>query len=216
VTTGTGEHTWALIMALARNIPAETNAFRSGGPWQVGIGSDLAGKRLGLVGLGRIGGRVARVGKAFEMQVQAWSQNLTQSRCDELGVAHAGSLDALLETSDYVSIHLVLSERTRGLIDAAALRRMKPTAFLINTSRGPVVQEGALIEALRERRIAGAALDVFEHEPLPSDHPYRTLPYLIGTSHIGYVTRDAYTTYYGDVVEDIASWLDGKPIRVLN
>lgn len=216
VTTGTGEHAWALIMALVRNIPAEVNAFRAGGPWQVGVGSDLAGKRLGLIGLGRIGARVARVGRAFEMEVQAWSQNLTQARCDELGVAHAGSLESLMESSDYISIHVVLSERTRGLVNAAMLARMKPTAFIVNTSRGPVVDEQALLAALRSRRIAGAALDVFDHEPLPADHPYRKLDNLIATSHIGYVTRGAYTTYYRESVEDIASWLDGKPLRVLN
>lgn len=216
VTTGTSEHTWALIMALARNIPAEVAAFREGGPWQVGVGADLAGKSLGLVGLGRIGARVARVAQAFEMRVQAWSQNLTQARCAEVGVAHADSLAALLETSDFVSVHLVLGDRTRGLIGADALRRMKPTAFLVNASRGPIVDEAALIDALRARRIAGAGVDVFDHEPLPPDHPLRGLDNLVGTSHIGYVTRDAYTTYWHDVVEDVASWLDGAPIRVLN
>lgn len=216
VTTGTGEHTWALIMALARNIPAEVGAFRAGGPWQVGVGADLSGKRMGMIGLGRIGARVARVALAFEMQVQAWSQNLTQARCDEVGVAHAGSLDALLETSDYVSIHLVLGDRTRGLINAAALRRMRPTAFLVNTSRGPIIEEAALVAALRERGIAGAALDVFDTEPLPPDHPYRGLDNLVATSHIGYVTRDCYTTYYRDVIEDILGWLEGRPVRVLN
>lgn len=215
ITTGTSEHTWALLTALARNIPSEVSAFRSGGPWQVGVGQDLAGKRLGLVGLGRIGARVARVGQAFEMQVQAWSQNLTLERCRDLGVEHAGSLEALMASSDFVSVHLVLSERTRGLIDRSMLGRMKPSAFLVNTSRGPIVEESALVEALQQRRIAGAALDVFDHEPLPSDHPLRAMPHVVATSHVGYVTHDAYRVYYRDVVEDIVKWLDGAPVRLL-
>jgi phosphoglycerate dehydrogenase-like enzyme len=181
----------------------------------VGVGQDLAGKRLGLVGLGRIGARVARVGQAFDMQVQAWSQNLTLERCRDLGVEHAGSLEALMASSDFVSVHLVLSERTRGLIGRSMLGRMKPSAFLVNTSRGPIVEESALVEALQQRRIAGAALDVFDHEPLPSDHPLRAMPHVVATSHVGYVTHDAYRVYYRDVVEDIVKWLDGTPVRLL-
>lgn len=209
----TTEHTWALILGLARHLVTEANALRAGGRWQSTVGVDLQGKTLGLVGLGRLGGRVARVAQAFGMDVLAWSQNLTPERTDELGVRLAPSLGDLLGASDIVSIHLVLSRRTRGLIGAAELARMKPSALLVNTSRGPIVDEAALVDALRRATIAGAAVDVFETEPLPADHPMRTAPNLLATPHLGYVTADNYAVFFRDAVEDIAAFLAGAPVR---
>jgi phosphoglycerate dehydrogenase-like enzyme len=209
------ELTWALILGLARHLVPEVQALRTGGPWQSSVGSDLAGRRLGLLGLGKTGARVARIGLAFGMEVSAWSRNLTAERAAAEGVALAPSLEALLETSDVVSIHLVLGERTRGLVDDAALRRMRPDAFLINTSRAAIVDEAALLAALGENRIAGAGLDVFETEPLPPDSPWRTLPNVLATPHLGYVTERNYRTYFPEIVEDIRAYLDGAPIRVL-
>lgn len=209
------ELTWALLLALARQLPREDQAFHTGGPWQSTVGADLEGRRLGLLGLGKIGGRVAKVGQAFGMEVAAWSQHLTPKRAAAAGVTWSASKEELLETSDFVSIHLVLSDRTRGLLGAAELRRMRPTAYLINTSRAPIVEENALVEALRSGWIAGAGLDVFEQEPLPVDHPLRGLPNVLGTPHLGYVTHGNYATYYREAVEDIAAYLDGAPIRTL-
>ena len=211
----TAELTWGLIQALLRHIPAEYENLKHGGKWQLTVGRELAGARLGIIGLGRLGLRVARVGLAFDMKVSAWSKNLTPERCAEVGVQHAGSLDELLRSSDIVTIHLVLSDRTRGLIGARELGLMKPTALLINTSRGPVVDEAALIAALKERRIAGAGLDVFDHEPLPPGHAFRTLGNVVATPHLGYVTEETYRICYGEAVENIAAWLAGKPIRVI-
>ncbi|MCK2053511.1 D-2-hydroxyacid dehydrogenase family protein [Methylobacterium sp. 37f] len=209
------ELTWALILGLARHLVPEVQALRSGGPWQSSVGRDLAGRRLGLLGLGKTGARVARIGQAFGMRVSAWSQNLTADRAAAEGVALAPSLEALLEDSDVVSIHLVLGDRTRGLVDAAALSRMRPDAYLINTSRAAIVDEAALIAALRENRIAGAGLDVFETEPLPPDSLWRRLPNVLATPHLGYVTERNYRTYFPEIVEDISAYLDGAPIRVL-
>lgn len=209
------ELTWALILGLARHLVPEVQALRSGGPWQSSVGRDLAGRRLGLLGLGKTGARVARIGQAFGMRVSAWSQNLTADRAATEGVALAPSLEALLEDSDVVSIHLVLGDRTRGLVDAAALSRMRPDAYLINTSRAAIVDEAALIAALRENRIAGAGLDVFETEPLPPDSLWRRLPNVLATPHLGYVTERNYRTYFTEIVEDISAYLDGTPIRVL-
>lgn len=209
------ELTWALILGLARHLVPEVQALRTGGPWQSSVGSDLAGRRLGLLGLGKTGARVARIGQAFGMEVSAWSQNLTAERAAAEGVALAPSLEALLEASDIVSIHLVLGARTRGLVDDAALRRMRPEAFLINTSRAAIVDEAALLATLTENRIAGAGLDVYETEPLPPDSPWRTLPNVLATLHLGYVTERNYRTYFPEIVEDIAAFLDGSPIRVL-
>ncbi|KQP94882.1 hydroxyacid dehydrogenase [Methylobacterium sp. Leaf113] len=209
------ELTWALILGLARHLVPEVQALRSGGPWQSSVGRDLAGRRLGLLGLGKTGARVARIGQAFGMRVSAWSQNLTADRAATEGVALAPSLEALLEDSDVVSIHLVLGDRTRGLVDAAALSRMRPDAYLINTSRAAIVDEAALIAALRENRIAGAGLDVFETEPLPPDSLWRRLPHVLATPHLGYVTERNYRTYFPEIVEDISAYLDGAPIRVL-
>ncbi|KQO68203.1 D-2-hydroxyacid dehydrogenase family protein [Methylobacterium sp. Leaf89] len=209
------ELTWALILGLARHLVPEVQALRTGGPWQSSVGSDLADRRLGLVGLGKTGARVARIGQAFGMEVSAWSPHLTAERAAAEGVALAPSLAALLAASDVVSIHLVLGARTRGLVDDAALRRMRPEAFLINTSRAAIVDEAALLAALTENRIAGAGLDVFETEPLPPDSPWRTLPNVLATPHLGYVTERNYRTYFPEIVEDIRAFLDGAPIRVL-
>jgi phosphoglycerate dehydrogenase-like enzyme len=207
--------TWALIFGLTKHLVTESTALRHGGQWQSTVGSDLAGAHLGLLGFGNIGVRVGRVGRALGMAVSAWSEHLTADRTDAEGVRLAPSKQALLAESDIVSIHLVLSGRTRGLVDAAALAAMKPTGYLVNTSRAPIVDQEALIDALRSGRIAGAGLDVFDAEPLPADHPYRGLPNVLGTPHIGYVTAASYRTYYGEAVEDIAAWLAGSPIRVL-
>lgn len=209
------ELTWALLLGLARGIVPENTALRTGGPWQSTLGADLHGRRLGLLGLGRIGGRVARVGLAFGMDVVAWSRNLTDERAAEVGVRRAGSKEELLADSDFVSVHLALGDRTRGLIGAPELALMRPTAYLVNTSRAAIVDQDALLAALHAGRIAGAGLDVFDTEPLPEDHPLRTAPRLLATPHLGYVTRANYATYYGEAVEDIAAFLDGSPVRVL-
>ncbi|MFJ4814329.1 D-2-hydroxyacid dehydrogenase family protein [Streptomyces sp. NPDC088801] len=209
------ELTWALLLSLARGIVEESNALRSGGPWQSTVGADLHGRRLGLLGLGKIGSRVARVGLAFGMQVSAWSQNLTRERADEVGVAHAGSKEELLASSDFVSVHLALGDRTRGLLGPAELGLLKPAAYLINTSRSAIVDQDALLDALHAGRIAGAGVDVFDIEPLPADHPMRTAPRLLATPHLGYVSRANYATYYGHAVENIRAFLDGAPVRRL-
>lgn len=209
------ELTWALILGLARNLIRENQAFRTNGLWQSTVGVDLHGKQLGILGLGKIGSRVARVGAAFGMEVVAWSQNLTKEQADAEGVRLAASKEELLETSDFVSIHLVLSERTRSLIGAAELKRMRPNAYLVNTSRASIVDQAALIEALRNGWIAGAGIDVFEIEPLPEDDVLRTLPNVLATPHLGYVSQANYRTYYREAVEDILAFLSGSPIRIL-
>ncbi|MER5574472.1 D-2-hydroxyacid dehydrogenase family protein [Streptomyces massasporeus] len=209
------ELTWALLLGLARGIVEESDALRSGGPWQSTVGADLHGRRLGLLGLGKIGGRVAQVGLAFGMRVSAWSQNLTRERADEVGVELAGSKGELLADSDFVSVHLALGDRTRGLLGRAELALLKPTAYLINTSRAAIVDQDALLDALHAGRIAGAGVDVFDVEPLPADHPMRTAPRLLATPHLGYVSRANYATYYGQAVEDIRAFLDGTPVRRL-
>jgi phosphoglycerate dehydrogenase-like enzyme len=209
------ELTWALILGLARNLAAENAAFHVGGRWQSTVGIELAGRRLGLLGLGRIGGRVARIGSAFGMDVVAWSQHLTRERTDELGVTLAPSLAELLATSDVVSIHLALGERTRDLLGRDELALMRPSAFLVNTSRSAIVDGPALVDALVRGRIAGAGLDVFDREPLPADDVLRTLPTVLATPHLGYVAVDNYRTYFREAVEDIAAFLAGTPIRTL-
>lgn len=212
----TAELAWGLIISCVRRISFENAALRRGGRWQNSVGGDLNGKRLGVIGLGRLGSRVARVGKAFEMNVLAWSKHLTRERCQAAGAELAPSLDDVLRTSDVVTIHLVLSERTRGLIGARELGLMKSTAYLINTSRGPIVDERALIAALQQGAIAGAGLDVFDEEPLPAAHPFRTLDNVVATPHLGYVSEDTYRIFYGQALEDVIAWLSGKPMRVLN
>ena len=209
------ELTWALILGLARHLVPEATAIRANGPWQSSVGADLHGRRLGLIGLGKIGTAVAKVGLAFGMQVAAWSQNLTQERADAAGVRRAASKDALLAESDFVSIHLVLSERSRGLIGARELGVMKPDAYLINTSRAPIVDQDALANALQHRRIAGAGLDVFETEPLPADSVWRRLDNVLATPHLGYVSQANYRTYFRETVEDIQAFLAGAPVRRL-
>ena len=203
--TPTIELTWALILASARNLVAETMSVRSGG-WQTSIGRELSGRVLGVLGLGRIGSEMARIGVVFGMEVIAWSQNLTAERARADG-AERVSKDELFRRSDVLTIHVVLSDRTRGLVNAADLGVMKPTSWLVNTSRGPIVDENALVDALTSKSIAGAAIDVFDTEPLPADHPFRTLPNVLATPHIGYVAEDLYRTFYRDAAANIEAWL---------
>jgi phosphoglycerate dehydrogenase-like enzyme len=205
--TPTIEMTWALILASARNIVRESSSVRNGG-WQVSVGRELDGRMLGVLGLGNVGGQVARIGLAFGMKIIAWSQNLTAETAAAAG-ATLVTKDELFRQADVVSIHLVLSRRTRGLVGAAELALMKPTSWLINTSRGPIVDESALIRSLTSRAIAGAALDVYDAEPLPADHPFRTLDNVLATPHIGYVGEDLYRTFYADAAASIGKWLDG-------
>lgn len=208
----TTEHTWALILAAARNLPAEERAVRAGG-WQHTVGTGLRGKTLGVIGLGRLGSSVAAIGRAFGMTVVAWSQNLTPERAAAEG-ATAVSKEELLQTADVATIHLVLSDRSRGLLGAGELALMKPGAILVNTSRGPIVDSSALLDAVNRGAIR-AAVDVYDTEPLPADHPIRSAPNTVLTPHIGYVTDDQYRVFYGDAVEDIAAFAAGKPIRVM-
>jgi phosphoglycerate dehydrogenase-like enzyme len=209
----TAELTWGLILGLFRRIPAEDRATREG-RWQTTLGLGLNGKTLGVLGLGSLGSRVAKVGLALEMKVIAWSQNLTAERAAEVG-ATLVTKDELLAESDVLTIHLVLSQRSRGLIGARELAQMKPGAVLINTSRGPIVDEAAMIAALRQGKIAGAGLDVFDEEPLPANHPLRSLPHTVITPHLGYVTEETYRIFYTHAVEDIQAFLRGAPVRVL-
>jgi phosphoglycerate dehydrogenase-like enzyme len=199
------EMTWALILASVRQIALENAHLRAGG-WQLAMGDTLHGKTLGVLGLGNIGSEVARIGLAFGMNVIAWSQNLTKENAQSCG-ARLVSKEELFQSADILTVQLVLSQRTKGLVGAAELQAMKPSARIINTSRGPIVDEAALIEVLRERSIAGAALDVFDIEPLPADHPLRSLDNVLSTPHIGYVARELYRTFYGDTVRNITRWL---------
>jgi phosphoglycerate dehydrogenase-like enzyme len=212
--SGTPELTWGLILALLRNIPREDRATREG-RWQETVGVDLRGRTLGIIGLGNIGSYVARVGAAFQMDLIAWSQNLTETRAAECD-ARLVTKDDLLAGADIVTIHLQLSDRTRGLLGARELALMKPAAYLINTSRGPIVEESALVDALRRHAIAGAALDVFDREPLPPGHPFLTMENVVLTPHLGYVTAEGYRVFYGQTLENIAAFHAGAPARVLN
>jgi phosphoglycerate dehydrogenase-like enzyme len=212
--TATVELTWALILATLRHIPQEDASIRAGG-WQQTIGGDLAGSTLGVIGLGRIGSQVARIAAAFGMDVVAWSQNLTDERAAEVG-ARRVEKDELFATADVVTVHLLWSKRTRGLIGADDFALMKHTAVFVNTSRGPIVEEAALIAALREGTISGAGIDVYDQEPLPRDHPLRDLRRAVLTPHLGYVTRGSYDVYYREAVEDVAAYLAGAPIRVIS
>ncbi|MBS1863762.1 MAG: D-2-hydroxyacid dehydrogenase family protein [Actinobacteria bacterium] len=209
----TAELAWGLILALLRNIPAEDANLRAGG-WQSTIGGDLEGAALGLVGLGRLGRRMVPVAQAFGMDVLAWSQNLDPAAARALGVEPVEKLD-LFGRSDVISVHYRLSERSRGIVGAAEIGAMKPSAYLVNTSRGPLVDTEALLAALVAGTIAGAGIDVYEAEPLPADHPLRGAPRAVLTPHLGYVTEDTYATFFGDAVEDVLAWLDGAPIRLL-
>ncbi len=208
------ELTWGLILALVRHIPREDAATRDG-HWGTTVGMSLEHKVLGVLGLGRLGARVAKVGVAFEMAVIAWSQNLTAERAAQCG-ATLVTKDELFRRSDILSIHVQLSERTRGLVGARELSLMKPTAYLINTARGPIVDESALVQALQARTIAGAGLDVFDQEPLPKGHPLLSFDNTLLVPHVGYVTKEQYQVRYRETVEDIAAYLRGAPLRVLN
>jgi len=211
----TADLAWGLIIGLVRHIPFEAEQMRRGA-WQTTLGHGLQGKALGIVGLGRLGAQVAAVGKAFGMSVIAWSQNLTPERAAAAG-AKLVAKEALFAEADVVTVHLVLSDRTRGLVGAPELGRMKPTAYLVNTSRGPIVDSKALLETLRARRIAGAALDVYDHEPLPADHPLRKLDNVVLTPHLGYVLEENYRLLYPQAVENIRAFMTGKPVpRAIN
>jgi phosphoglycerate dehydrogenase-like enzyme len=209
ISAPTIELTWALILGSARNLVAENTSLRGGG-WQQSVGDDMAGRTLGVLGLGNVGGAVAQIGNAFGMKVIAWSRNLTAERAAEVGATLVAK-DELFQQADVVSIHVVLSRRTRGLVGAAELALMKPTARLINTSRGLIVVEADLVAALKDKKIAGAAIDVFDQEPLPLEHPFRSLPNLLATPHIGYVSRGLYSRFYQDTVANICRWLDSQP-----
>ncbi|CDP88959.1 MULTISPECIES: D-2-hydroxyacid dehydrogenase family protein [Mycolicibacterium] len=211
--TPTVEHTWALILGLQRHLVVEDQRIRDG-LWQSTIGSDLHGATLGLVGVGRIGSRVAAIGSAFGMNVIAWSPHLTEERAALAGVVRV-EREALFSDADVVSLHLVLAESTRGLVGAAELEAMKPSAILVNTSRGGLVDEDALVEALRGNKIRGAALDVYHHEPLPAGHPLASLPNTLLTPHLGYVTETVMSIFYRDIVEDIAAYCAGSPVRLI-
>lgn len=208
------ELAWGLILSLMRRIPQADRALRRGA-WGEGIGSGLYNKALGILGLGKLGTQVARVGLAFGMQVIAWSQNLTPEKAAASG-ALLVEKEVLFSTADVISIHLVLSERTQGLIGADEIGLMKPSAYIVNTSRGPIIQEAALFEALQKGTIAGAGLDVFDREPLSPDHPYVSLPNTVLSPHAGYVTRESLKTYFSQALEDVAAWLKGQPLRVIS
>lgn len=208
------ELAWGLITALSRHIVAEDHSMRTG-QWQTTVGRDLKGQTLGIIGLGRHGSNVARFAQAFGMRTIAWSQNLTRQKCQELGVEYVDKQTLLFE-SDIISIHLKMGQRYRGLIDADALAKMKSTAYLVNTSRGPIINENDLIAALESNEIAGAGLDVYEQEPLPINHPLRSLSNTVLTSHVGYVTEQTYQVFYGEMVQIISNWLEGKEVNTLN
>jgi D-3-phosphoglycerate dehydrogenase len=210
----TAELAWGLMLELTRKIGYENARLKGGVWWQTTIGHDLGGKTLGVVGLGKLGSKVAQVGRAFGMKVIAWSQNLTDDKVREAGATLVSKED-LFRQADFISVHLQLSPRTRGLIGARELGLMKPTAYFINTSRGPIVEEAALLEVLRAGRIAGAGLDVYDIEPLPVDHPLRKLDNAVLTPHLGYVTEDTYRNFYPQMVENIRAWQAGKPLRVI-
>ena len=207
--------TIGLMLELTRRIGFENARMKAGEPWQITIGPDLEGHTLGVIGLGKLGARVAKTAQALGMKVIAWSQNLTADKCREAGVEYAAK-DDLFRQADFVSIHVILSQRTRGLVGAKELGLMKPSAYLVNTSRGPIVDEAPLIAALKDKRIAGAALDVFDVEPLPLDHPFRKMDNVVLTPHLGYVSMQNYQAYFKGVVEDIRGWLDGKPVRAMS
>jgi len=207
----TAELTWGLILCLLRNIPREDRAIRQG-RWQTAMGYSAKGKTLGIIGVGRLGTLVAGYGKAFGLEVIAWSRSLTDARAAELGAKRV-TKDELFERADIVTIHVPLNDSTRGLVGPAELARMKPTAYLVNTSRGPIVEEAALLAALKGRRIAGAAIDVYDREPVPKDHPFLELDNVVLTPHLGYVIEEALRINYGNAVENVRAFLDGKPIR---
>jgi len=203
-----------LMLELTRHIGYENARMHAGAAWQTTIGADLEGMTLGVLGLGKLGTRTANIAKAFGMKVIAWSQNLTAEKCQAAGVGYVEK-DELFRQSDFISIHVVLSQRSRGLVGARELGLMKPSSYIINTSRGPIIDETALIAALRDKKIAGAGLDTFDVEPLPLDHPFRKMDNVVITPHLGYVSQQNYRHYFADVVDDIRGFLDGKPVRAL-
>jgi D-3-phosphoglycerate dehydrogenase len=206
--------TMGLILELTRNIGRESARMHAGEPLQKFIGTEIEGKTLGVVGLGKLGAKVSALAKAFGMNVIAWSPNLTAERCKEVGVGYA-SKEELFSTADIVTVHVVLSQRSRGLVGADDLARMKPTAYLVNTARGPIVDEAALLETIQQKKIAGAAIDVYSVEPLPVDHPFRKLDNMVLTPHLGYVTEDSFRNHYRQMVEGIDAWFKGEPLRKL-
>jgi phosphoglycerate dehydrogenase-like enzyme len=206
--------TMGLILELTRNIGRENARMHAGEALQKFVGIEIEGKTLGVVGLGKLGGKVAGLAKAFGMNVIAWSPNLTPERCKEVGVSYA-TKDELFSTADFITVHVVLSQRSRGLVGRDDLARMKPTAYLVNTARGPIVDEAALLETLQQNKIAGAAVDVFSVEPLPTDHPFRKLDNIVLTPHLGYVTEEGFRNHYGQMVEGIDAWFKGEPLRRL-
>jgi phosphoglycerate dehydrogenase-like enzyme len=206
--------TMGMILELTRNIGRENARMHAGEYLQKHIGIEIEDKTLGVVGLGKLGAKVAGLAKAFGMNVIAWSPNLTAERCKEVGVGYA-TKEELFSTADFITIHVVLSDRSRGLVGAADLARMKPTSFIVNTARGPIIDEMALLETLKARKIAGAAVDVFSVEPLPVDHPFRKLDNLVLTPHLGYVTQETFIAHYNQMVEGIDGWLKGEPVRKL-
>ena len=206
--------TMGLILELTRNIGRENARMHEGEPWQKFVGYEIEGRTLGVIGLGKLGGKVAKLAQAFGMNVIAWSPNLTAERCKEVGVSYA-SKEQLFENADIITIHVVLGPRSRGLVGAADLARMKPTAYLVNTARGPIVDEAALLQTLQQKRIAGAAIDVFSVEPLPVDHPFRKLDNMVLTPHLGYATEESFSNHYTQMVEGIDTWFKGEPVRRL-
>ena len=206
--------TMGLILELTRNIGRENARMHAGEPLQKFVGMEIEGKTLGVVGLGKLGAKVSGLAKTFGMNVIAWSPNLTPERCKEAGVGYA-TKEELFSTADIITVHVVLSQRSRGLVGAADLARMKPTAYLVNTARGPIVDEAALLEVLKARKIAGAAVDVFSVEPLPVDHPFRKLDNIVLTPHLGYVTEESFRAHYSQMVEGIDAWFKGEPLRRL-
>src|SRR3954454_9051588 len=206
---------WGLILELTRHIGYENNKLKSGTPWQTTLGPDVEGMNLGIIGLGKLGTRVGEIGKAFRMKVSAWSQNITQERADKAGFGYAATKEDLLRQSDIVSIHIPLTPKSRGLLGAKELSLLKPSALLINTSRGPIVEQAALLDVLRNKKVAGAGFDVYDVEPLPLDHPFRKLDNIMLTPHLGYCSAQNYVQYFTGMVEDIRGFLDGKPVRVL-
>jgi phosphoglycerate dehydrogenase-like enzyme len=206
--------TMGMILELSRNIGRENARMHAGEYLQKHVGIEIEGKTLGIVGLGKLGAKVAGLAKAFGMNVIAWSPNLTAARCKEVGVTHS-TKEELFATADFITIHVVLSDRSRGLVGAADLARMKPTSFIVNTARGPIIDEMALLETLKARKIAGAAVDVFSVEPLPVDHPFRKLDNLVLTPHLGYVTQETFIAHYNQMVEGIDAWFKGEPVRRL-
>jgi D-3-phosphoglycerate dehydrogenase len=206
--------TMGLILELTRNIGRESARMHAGEPWQAFVGTEIEGKTLGVVGLGKLGAKVSKLAQAFGMNVIAWSPNLTPERCNEVGVTYA-TKEELFSTADIITIHVVLSQRSRGLVGAADLARMKPSSYLVNTARGPIVDEMALLETLKARKIAGAAVDVFSVEPLPVDHPFRKLDNLVLTPHLGYATKETFIAHYNQMVEGIDAWFKGEPLRRL-